>query len=121
MLWDIIMLEDKSSTQTIFCCRLPEAVFQNLLVVFHFHDSFDPDEIPSTKHLHVSGDGVLWDEHLSLLTPKHRQYLYGQRAQVLSDLTKGHVSSVHNFSLGCPLNFRLGSVSNLTVHSCPGL
>ncbi len=43
------MLEDKTLTQTIFCSRLPEVVFQNLLVVFHFHDSFDPDEIPSSK------------------------------------------------------------------------
>ncbi len=118
-------------------------VFQNLLVVCHFQDSFDPDEIPSTKHTETSpqhytptsmfhsGNGVLWDEHLSLLTPKHRQYFYGQRALVLSNLTKGHVFRVNNLYLGCPLNFSLGGVSsseeefflvsNLTVHSCPGL
>ncbi len=33
MLWVFIMLEDKTSTQPKFCCRLPEVVFQNLLVV----------------------------------------------------------------------------------------
>ncbi len=81
MLWDAIMLEDKTSTQTIFCCRLSEVVFQNLLIVFRFYDSFDHDKIPSSKRTETSpqhytptsmfhsGDGVLWAEHLSLLTP----------------------------------------------------
>ncbi len=81
MLWVVIMLEDKTSTQTIFCCRLPEVVFQNLLVVFRFHDSFDPDKIPRSKctetspqhytptSMFHSGDGVLWVEHLSRLSP----------------------------------------------------
>ncbi len=75
------MLEDKTSTQTIFCCRLPEVVFQNLLVVFRFHDFFDSDENPSSKRTETSpqhytdnsifhcGNGVLWVEHLSLLIP----------------------------------------------------
>ncbi len=38
---------------------------------------------------------------------KHRQHLYGQRARVWSHLNKGHVTSMHSFSPGCPLNFSL--------------
>ncbi len=38
---------------------------------------------------------------------KHRQHLYDQRALLLSYLTKGHVTSMYNFSLGCPSNFSL--------------
>lgn len=38
---------------------------------------------------------------------KHRQHLYGQRALLLFHLTKRHVSRMHSFSPGCPLNFSL--------------
>ncbi len=38
---------------------------------------------------------------------KHWQHLYDQRALLLSYLTKGHVTSMYNFSPGCPSNFSL--------------
>ncbi len=44
------MLEDKTSTQTIFCCRFPEVVFQNLLVGFRFHNSFPSSNAPKQPH-----------------------------------------------------------------------
>ncbi len=78
MLWVVIMLEDKMSTQTMFCCTLPKFVSKSSCSL---PDSFDPDEIPSSKRTETSpqhytptsmfhcGNGVLWVERLSLLSP----------------------------------------------------
>ncbi len=106
----------------MFCCRLPEVVFQNLLVVFRFHDSLTLMRFPvpnALKHPHsiilplpcftleTFWKCVLWVEHLNSFS-KHRQHLYGQRALFLFHLTKGHVSSMYSFfSPSCPSNFSL--------------
>ncbi len=45
------MLEDKTSTQTIFCCRFPENFdFLNLLVGFRFHNSFPSSNALKQPH-----------------------------------------------------------------------
>ncbi len=142
------MLEDKTSTQTMFCCRLPEVIFQNLLVVFRLHDSLTLMRFPvpnALKHPHsiilplpcftleTFWKCVLWVEHLNSFS-KHRQHLYGQRALFLFHLTKGHVSSMYSFFFS-KLSFKLQSslevsllqkwifflVCNLAVYSCAGL
>ncbi len=108
----------QTSTQTIFCCRLPEVVFQNLLVVFRFHESFDPDKIPSSKRtetspqhytptsMFYSGDDVLWVEHLSLLSPKIGNISMAKELYLVSSDQRTRFQYAY-FSPGCPLNFSL--------------
>ena len=81
MFWVVVMLEDKATTQTQFCCSLLEVFFKNLHVSFFLHGSFHLDKTSSSrcteaslKHntpttMFHSGDSVLWVISLTLLSP----------------------------------------------------